>query len=107
MDNRHAYWLAALIDGEGSIYLRTRPGRSRPVVCVAIAQNDRRLLDRAQEYVGCGHIYGNIGPRRNGHQLQINRRDDVLRILKVVAPLLVLKADKARDAIAALESISA
>ncbi len=102
MDERHAYWLAALIDGEGSIYIRTRPGRTKPIVCLSVAQNDRRLLDRAAEFAGCGRIYGNIGPLHNGHQLQINRRDDVIRVLIAVLPMLVLKADKARAALLAL-----
>lgn len=102
MDERHAYWLAALIDGEGSIHLRKpSPGR-RPRVCISIAQNDRRLLERAQKYMGCGRIYENIGPLRNGCQLQVNRRQDVLMILVEVIPMLVIKQDKAFAALAFL-----
>lgn len=68
-------------------------------MCIAVAQNDRRLLDRAVEYTGCGAIYGSHGPRRKGHQLQIFRQADVLRILMAIEPFLVLKQDKAREAI--------
>src|SRR3954451_16898192 len=39
MDERHAYWLAALIDGEGSIIISRRQGRSRLFACITIAQN--------------------------------------------------------------------
>lgn len=102
MDERHAYWLAALIDGEGSIVIRNRKGRQRPFVCVSIAQNDRRLLDQALEYLECGVIYGGHGPRKAGHQLQIYRQADVRRILTILAPLLVLKGDKAMEALATL-----
>jgi hypothetical protein len=102
MDERHAYWLAALIDGEGSIIIRTKPGRNRPFICITIAQNDRRLLDRAVEWVGCGAIYAGQGPRKNGHQMQIFRRADVERILLAVEPHLIVKRDRAQAALAAL-----
>lgn len=106
MDERHAYWLAALIDGEGSIIVRKRSGRSGKFVCITIAQNDRRLLDRAAEYAGCGAVYGNQGPRRNGHQLQIFRQADVRRILEQVGPLLVLKAERAAEALSVLNELA-
>ncbi len=102
MDERYAYWLAALIDGEGSIITRWRKGRGRPSIVIVIAQNDRRLLDRAIEFAECGTVYQGQGPRKNGCQLQIFRQDDVRRILTAVAPLLVLKAEKAQAALAAL-----
>jgi hypothetical protein len=106
MDECHAYWLAALIDGEGSIIIRRRKGRSRLFVCITIAQNDRRLLDRAIEYAGCGTVYGNIGRKRNGHQLQIFRQADVRRILEDVAPFLVLKRERAFRGLEVLDGIA-
>lgn len=105
MDERHAYWLAALVDGEGSIVTRQRIGRRNPQVCLSIAQNDRRLLERAQEYLDCGYIYEGQGPRKLGCQLQVNRRADVVRALTVIAPLLIIKQDKAYAALALLTAL--
>lgn len=107
MDERYAYWLAALVDGEGSIITRERATRPRPVIVLTIAQNDRRLLERATEYLGCGRIYGDIGPRKTGHQLQINKVADLRRVLTAIEPHLVLKQEKARDALAVLASYPA
>jgi hypothetical protein len=103
MLKHEAYWLAALIDGEGSIIVRWPKDRVRPKVWITIAQNDRRLLDKAVEYMDCGAIYEGIGPCRKGHQLQVFRQADVLRILKEIQSILVLKGDKAAHAIDVLQ----
>lgn len=94
MELHKAYWLAALIDGEGSIIVR-RKGPARLTVTITIGQNDRRLLERAVEYARCGAIYANIGPRQVGHQLQIFRQVDVARLLTILRPILVLKSERA------------
>jgi hypothetical protein len=102
VDERHAYWLAALIDGEGSIINRHRKGRTLPFVYIVVAQNDRRLLDHAVELAGCGQVYTGQGPRKTGCQLHIFRQADVIRVLTAVEPLLVLKREKAQAALLAL-----
>jgi hypothetical protein len=98
-----AYWMAAAVDGEGSVSLRNR-GRNRAgvpryQVHLVLANNDERFLRFAQDACRCGRIYG-----RRAKQLRIERREDVLRVLKAILPYLLIKADKARSCISALES---
>lgn len=98
MELEHRTWLAALIDGEGSIIDRVRPGRSFAVV-VVIANNNGPLLLAAQERAGAGRIYRS---KRDTLQLRIERRMDVIRVLSEVEPHLIVKRDRARLALSRL-----
>ena len=96
----HAYWLAALIDGEGCISIRDRRRPSERLdVSVVIAQNDVRLLEVARDRASAGRIY----THKQGSVLRIERAVDVQRILEDVAPLLIVKHQRAVAALAVLE----
>jgi hypothetical protein len=96
----HAYWLAALIDGEGSIAIRDRRRPSgRLDVAVVIAQNDVRLLEVARDRAEAGRIYKHV----RSHVLRIERAEDVSRVLGEVTPMLIVKRDRAENALAVLD----
>lgn len=108
-----AAWLAALIDGEGSIMLSRRtysgntartavPGRAsyRPVVVVA-ANTDPRLFEAIRTRLGVGQVYEhavNGDPARARRRRQWSYRLNVGQIKDVlphVRPWLVLKGEQA------------
>lgn len=98
----HASWLAAAVDGEGSVILRNRGrGKARAPrfqAHVVIVNNHRGFLEFAQKVAKAGNIYEGAGRRKANWQLRIERRDDVLRVLEAIEPYLIIKKDKARAA---------
>ena len=104
MKTEHAYWMAAAIDGEGSILIRNRgrgrAGLPRFQVHLVLANQSDRFLEFARTICGCGRVY--LGNRAK--QLRIERRADAVRILKAIEPYLVIKGSKAREAIAIIEA---
>lgn len=93
----HRHWVAAFLDGEGSIIRRDRPGR-RPTFVIVFANNHLPLLEHARELCGSGRIYSS----KRAYQLRIERVGDVHRILKEVEPVLILKREKAQMALETL-----
>ena len=61
-------WAAGFIDGEGTFRFQ-RNGRSiHGHFCMTAAQVDRRPLDRLQQAIGAGKVYGPYGPYQHNHQ---------------------------------------
>src|SRR5256885_8714165 len=56
-------WAAGFFDGEGWVGTGLRSGRRYPRL--AVAQKDRRALERFQAAVSVGHIHG---PNPHGHK---------------------------------------
>lgn len=102
-----AAWLAALIDGEGSVMLNRRApsnrGRGvqyRPVVVVA-ANTDHRLHDAIREKIGIGQIYQH---KRHAEPDNLRRRriwtyrlnvEQIHSVMPHVRPWLVIKGEQA------------
>ena len=97
MKQTEASWLAALIDGEGCIYVYKPPHNK---VEVSITNNETILLRKVLAVTKCGNIHRD-GER--SYKWRIGNRIDVARVLKKVLPYLVIKGTKA---IRALEVIS-
>lgn len=51
-------WAAGFFDGEGNTYVRVPTGRDYGYVVVSVGQCDPRPLERFQEAVNAGHVYG-------------------------------------------------
>jgi predicted ATPase len=100
MEPTAAYWLAALMDGEGSIMIRDRHRKSGRLNVVAVfANNDRALLEQAQRWAG-GSIYR---ANKRCWQLQVFRTDEVGALLKAIEPILITKRERAQRALVVLE----
>ncbi|RWR13156.1 LAGLIDADG family homing endonuclease [Siminovitchia fortis] len=98
MEKWQAAYLAGIIDGEGTITL-TRMHKSehrRP--CITISSSDKELLVYVQTLTG-GSIISkkNYQPTRhkNSYTLNIKNKENVLKILNLVAPFL--RVDKKRS----------
>ena len=96
MQKHYKYWLAAAIDGEGSIYIhKPKPKSRRQRVTIAITNNNEEWLKAGQSMCKMGIIF----PCNGAFQLRIERDADVLHILKELNPLLIVKRAKAKQAI--------
>jgi hypothetical protein len=112
-----AAWLAALIDGEGSIMLGKRESGPRNLrqphyrAVVAIANTDFRLMEALVNRVGDGQVYEHrVSNTRASHNPRKNRQwtwrmnANQIRVwLPPVRPWLVLKDEQAELLLEALE----
>lgn len=100
-------WLAALIDGEGSIYISKHMGprgypRYRPVVVIA-ANTDYRLMEAIRSVMREGQIYehrvsntrGSYNPRKKQQWTYRLNIEQIDRWLPKIRPYLVLKGEQA------------
>lgn len=99
MKVEYAYWMAAAIDGEGSILIRDR-GRSKArtprwQVHLVLANQDLRFLEFAAAICGCGKIYDG----KRAKQLRIETAADACRVLREIEPYLLIKRDRANEAL--------
>lgn len=96
-------WLAAIIDGEGSIMLtRRKEGgdtykKVRPVV--SVSNTDVRLMDALKERTGTGSVYlhrraPKENQKRDGYTWRLNASDQRIWIPRI-RPFLVLKGEQA------------
>ena len=62
LNNEELAWAAGFVDGEGHFGLhlsgRSITARKYGVISLNIAQKDRQVLDKFQEIVGLGKVYG-------------------------------------------------
>lgn len=99
MKVEHQHWLAAAIDGEGCIIIRKRGSRFQ--AHLVIANNHLGFLRHAQELMGAGKIYHS---NNNTYQVRVEQRDQVLRVLGDILPYLIVKKERAQEAIATMEA---
>lgn len=102
-------YLAGLIDGEGTIYLRPKErGFSGRVI---VYQKDRTILDWLQQQFRVGLVKEQNGEDKelNGntyqndmHLWQVNRQEELAWLLAAVIPYLRIKRNKATEMLAAL-----
>lgn len=95
-------YIAGMIDGEGSILVYQR------WVTVTVANTDRPLMDWLAARGGriaVRHKPGNGNHRRQVYSWDVSKKLDVLNLLQQVLPYLIVKRDKAEQAIAFLENL--
>lgn len=88
-------YLAGFTDGEGCIGVCGRGPR------ITWGQTDRRVLDAIQEFLErqgffcCAYVIQARLPRRPNpiHMLNVNRRADCRRLIKILRPLLIVKVE--------------
>ena len=83
-------WLAGLFEGEGCIYLLTK-GEAWSWY-LKISMTDLDILERVYKIVECGSIRIDSAPKnlkwKQSYTWEVGKRKDVLRLLKLLAPLL-------------------
>jgi LAGLIDADG endonuclease len=100
-------WLAGIIDGEGcfSIYSVSRKDANTPSpsACLTITNSNCLLLNRCKEILGALNIKYLYNDPKNGHQrgrrvmrIRVKNYSSLRRLVELVRPFLVSKADQAR-----------
>ncbi len=105
MSETEKSWLAAVIDGEGSIGTTCRRGKTYPRL--EVCNTDFRFIERCFEITGVGTIYEQKhGPSEIPHRKTLYRwrasSQNVVEIAAQVMDYLVIKKEKANAAIQAL-----
>ena len=97
-------WLAALIDGEGSVIVdvsdRDRGRREFSISLrpsVVICNKDKRILDKVKRITGCGRITGTTRPKYGLFwDWRVRGMWDTPKILAQVHKYLIIKKAKAK-----------
>ncbi len=103
-----ATWLAAVIDGGGSIgiYNYGREGRR---VCIQMSNTNKEFVEKMREIIGCGSqvIRTNIHKTHKGkkpmYQYVLKGSNRCYRVLRQIIPYLIIKKEKAREIVKELE----
>lgn len=105
MDEKWKTYLAALIDGEGSICVESD---KRRVTCrprVTIANNCEELLRFAQKLINGSYVYHIFSTEKgNLYQLNLCRSKCVMELLEEILPYLIVKRRKAEEALIFLQN---
>ncbi len=102
MSAEECAWLAGLFDGEGHIGIGRQLSQRSRGVKIQITNTNRELLEEVQRVTGVGYIttrYRESEKHRPTHDWYTSGRN-ARRILDVISPRLIVKRDKAREAIA-------
>lgn len=103
-----AAWVAAIIDGEGSvgIYNYGREGRR---VQIQMGNTDSNLVSRLREIIGCGstvfrtRIHLSHKGRKSMYQYSLKGSNRCYWVLKQICPYLITKKEKVSGIIKELE----
>jgi len=107
MSDVDAAWLAALIDGEGSITInRSKRSDSNPNhvdvfgICLSVANTSVPLLEKAARLMGDSLVkMNNSGANRPCYSVQVSDKK-AARVIRRIRPFLIDKAEQARVALA-------
>lgn len=103
-----ASWLAAVIDGEGSIGLYNYGNEGRRV-CIQMSNTSEEFVSRMREIIGGGSNVNRISlhkshkGRKQMYIYSLKGSNRCYKILKQIIPFLVIKKQKAIDIIEELE----
>ena len=97
-------YFAGIVDGEGCINWDEK----RHVYRLHVANTDTNLMEWLKERIGMGSYYQEVRHEKKPHWKDayvfvISSVTDLLGILKAIEPHLIIKRDKAREAIKLLE----
>ena len=110
MDPLDRSWLAAAIDGEGSIYLhqvhkKKWPDRNHMTASIRVVNTNRAFVEKAAMLID-GSITSNA-PKKEGYkriwEASVSRHLQVLKTLQEILPYLIIKRDRALMAIDFIE----
>ena len=111
MKDVDAAWLAAAIDGEGTITVTKRKNKivgDGYSPKITIGNNCEEFVEKARRIIGHGGIYSRKyeirGESRITYQFNVGSRGVILLVLKEILPYLIVKKNNAEKIIAWLES---
>lgn len=78
-------WAAGLFEGEGSCFVGS--GQRQPIV--SLVTTDQDIAERFATIIGIGNVYSyDRPPNKRYWRWSVQSRDDVLRVLGILFPLL-------------------
>ena len=92
-------YIAGFLDGDGSIYVRLKPNSTykygfqiSPAIILFQSIKEIEKFKKVCALINCGYMR-----ERNDGILEytINRRDEIIKLLKLIRPYLILKKDQA------------
>lgn len=98
-DREFACWLAGFFDGEGCVYLNPKAIRSCEV---SIASTDEHVIRAIHSRIGIGSITKVVystSKWKPKYQYRVRNYRDVLVFLETIRPFLIVKAEKADEAL--------
>lgn len=103
-----AAWLAAAIDGEGSIsinWAKRKDGSKRPFAKISVSNAYKEFLEKVERIIGSGGVSlrKGKGVRFENYVYSCQRIDLILGVLKEIRPILIVKAKNADIVIDFLE----
>lgn len=91
MKTHEIYWLAGILDGEGSFTIDFRNERSKkyPSIRVNVGMTDEDTIFKLQEITGVGYISSSFLPSgKEIYQWQIAKQQDVAALIMTIYPLM-------------------
>ena len=93
------YFLAGIIDAEGSCGLKKSEKRQQPFF--AVAMKDRKIIYLLKEFLACGNIH--IRSDDGLYHWETNRKSDVLNVIKIFTEKYPSKLTKMKERMQNLE----
>lgn len=93
-------YLAGFLDGDGSIYVRLKPNNSykfgfqvSPYIILFQSSKEKENFNKICSIINCGYTR-----ERNDGILEytINRKEEIIKFIKLVRPYLILKEKQAK-----------
>lgn len=85
--------IAGFFDGEGTIIWVGRRRRLK----LAITNCDRSVLEKIKDFFGCGYIFENHCSKNPCFAWEVNKRQEIKRILSMLLPHLHVKQQRAKE----------
>lgn len=91
MDAIDIAWFAGIFEGEGTIYLNDRGGKSKPSPIMRVRMCDEDIINRIQQVTGVGTVIKETNltvNRKTIYVWQTGNKRNIARLLLAIAPLL-------------------
>lgn len=99
--NAVGYFLAGILDAEGSVGRKKNGSRFQPFI--AVAMKDKKIVELFKKFFKCGHIHDR--PKENMFHWEVGSKSAVLEVLKVFSEIYPIKLFKMRKRIKDLRRI--
>lgn len=89
MDSCNLYWLAGILEGEGSFFIRKLKGKEYPTI--AVKMTDQDVVERIKQITGVGTICTQKPDKLNWKQTykwQVAKSLDAINLMRLVLPLM-------------------
>jgi hypothetical protein len=94
-----AAWLAAAIDGEGSISIKKNKNKTRDIPYIALYNNNKEFIEKGARLMGIR----SLSKSKNCFRIYVSNKDDIVRIILSIAPFIIIKRHNARCVLQMIE----